>query len=51
MQDDECFKCLGEFAFIFEINLGFESGDQAGRRDLLLKKLETKKSPGSVPLR
>jgi hypothetical protein len=43
LQGDNWFEYLGEFAVIFVINLGFESGDQVGRRVLLLKKLEIKK--------
>jgi hypothetical protein len=32
-QSDEKFEYLGEFDFIFETNLGYESGDRVGAFD------------------
>jgi hypothetical protein len=48
LQSDKKFQYLDEFNFIFETNLGYESGDQVGAFDE--KKLK-EKSRASVPLR
>jgi hypothetical protein len=47
-QSDESFEYLGEFDFIFEANLGYESGDEVSAFDE--KKNRSKKSRASVPL-
>ncbi len=47
-QSDELFEYLGEFDFIFETNLGYESGDWVGAFD---EKNRSQKSRASVPLK
>jgi hypothetical protein len=46
-QSDKKFEYLGEFDFIFETNLGYETGDPVGAFD---EKNRSQKSRASVPL-
>jgi hypothetical protein len=48
MQSDELFKYLSKFNFIFETNLGYESGDQMGVVD---EQNRSKKSRASLLLK